>query len=312
MKTNPPLSNFDYPGSLTHWHAIACGVLACGGSLGCGDASPAGRASRIPAASESPDAAATTPIGTERRSASNKAPASDAGSPYALLPALSDAANESVAANARNSVDASAESTSAMHTSSSDVSLIESEPNEDPTSSQEPTTNEAPLARLDAGAATNTTHDHVPSRIDAASPDRSVTADAGKEPTKSIVYQVEACVGHAAWLNDAGRPKEPVDCDVPGCGPVNRPCNGWGEQSHCEDEAGCRWEVVDRVNEGTDTGKHCQGEPIACEELTYTCRAGCVAFRDENGKRRCEGTPTPCSAFHYSEECGGQIGCEWR
>lgn len=147
-------------------------------------------------------------------------------------------------------------------------------------------------------------------QVDASVPEDAALRD---EPTPTIVYEVSVCMGDAVhYYEDAGRPVEVVHCDEPGCGSQHRACEDWDE-SDCEREEGCRWGQQQVVNEGTDTGKRCEGEPLSCDVWSGSCLPGCTEVESSSGRARtCVGTPTPCSSHRYSEACASQLGCAWR
>jgi hypothetical protein len=99
------------------------------------------------------------------------------------------------------------------------------------------------------------------------------------------------------------------DAGVGGCGEL--PCH-FNDQVSCEAQSGCSWETKTIENEGTDSGKSCSGEPLACGELNALCPTGCEQNPEgATRQERCSGTPTPCGAIAHSIECKSQRGCRW-
>lgn len=163
-----------------------------------------------------------------------------------------------------------------------------------------------PLRDLDAGSA----------RSSDAGPvvDGTLQGDAAAragELTPSLVHLEYECLGDALYLSEeAGTPM--VDGGL-SCHDCHRPCHAWREDYDCEAEPGCRWEQVEVINEGTDTGKRCEGEAMPCLWVG-ACQPGCIETKipDSARTRGCEGTPTPCETYQYSEDCSNQWGCHWR
>lgn len=94
----------------------------------------------------------------------------------------------------------------------------------------------------------------------------------------------------------------------------HRPCDGWGEESDCNAELGCAWELREVIDEGTGSGRSCTGTPYPCERPIGTCLDGCEQVRRETdfgSKLYCEGTPSACVSFDHADACRSQAGCVW-
>ncbi len=125
--------------------------------------------------------------------------------------------------------------------------------------------------------------------------------------TESIITEYGVCNGTPLCGG------EPCECDAVdgdgGCAVIH--CEQHHTRSQCANAAGCEWEIVTDVNEGTVTGKRCTGDVGSCEGQNWECKTGCEETFDGN-RRVCSGTPEPCSAKVYEADCGRVLQCTWQ
>lgn len=148
----------------------------------------------------------------------------------------------------------------------------------------------------------NATHDTQPdsSREDSGSP--STVRLEGLCLGEAVACPGDDCSCASDDGADAGH------CDQ------HRPCEGWGEESDCNAEIGCAWELREVIDEGTESGRSCTGTPYPCERPIGTCLDGCEQVRRETdfgSKLYCEGTPSACVSFDHADACRSQAGCVW-
>lgn len=77
-------------------------------------------------------------------------------------------------------------------------------------------------------------------------------------------------------------------------------CNGFGDQTSCENQGGCLW------NPST-----CAGTCTSCRDLDFVqclTQEGC---RWNWRRLKCHGNCASCSNFNNQSECEGQLGCSW-
>lgn len=132
------------------------------------------------------------------------------------------------------------------------------------------------------------------------SADASVDSDEHDEepsvgPTPAVTSPVDT--------DGPSQPKPPItsnetNTDAPDAAPA--PTNG---DPTISGDGGLSGDASARAN--TDAAVIDQPTPSIVHEVG-------VCTGDVDHERRCEGTPTPCSAYEYSEQCLTQMDCTWR
>jgi hypothetical protein len=292
--------------SKTPLASVLC-ALSLNATLGCGASSDdeSQRVERVTPANAKPDAAA------------------NAGQPDAAPPLTRESSPTSTPAQG----DAGTLSAQATDATSSPVTPLPDERDEaiapEPSSTARDDDDEAePVAPVEGDSADEAESDAlVDAGADSTGNEPALELDASvptensdsSRLTESFTYEQSFCVGDAdASQGDSGMPRDVIECDAGGCEGEHHSCEDLDLESLCDEGPGCRWELRQVLNEGTDTGKRCEGDAPACDTWPGYCPPGCDNSIGEGGKRLCTGEPTPCSAYEYSEQCTTYESCVWR